>query len=85
MVWRNLSPIPVGSRGVISSFKWFFPVVATRRGRGEGVGAMELYYDYFLRRFCRNAGSEKLDVDIGDVFVDLDDCVNLLSVYSVSN
>jgi hypothetical protein len=39
----------------------------------------------FLRRFCRNTGSEKPDVDIGDVFVDLDDCVNLLSVYSVSN
>jgi hypothetical protein len=24
MVWLSLSPIPVGRRGVISSFKWFF-------------------------------------------------------------
>ncbi len=36
MVWPNRSPIPVGRRGVISLFKWFLPVFATRRGRGEG-------------------------------------------------
>jgi hypothetical protein len=40
MVRLNLSPIPVGRRGVISSFKLFLPVFATRRGRGEGVGAL---------------------------------------------
>jgi hypothetical protein len=40
MVWLNLSPIPVGRRGVISSFKWFLPLFATRRGRGKGVGAL---------------------------------------------
>ncbi len=39
MVWLNLPPIAVGRRGVISSFKWFLPVFATRRGRGEGVCA----------------------------------------------
>jgi hypothetical protein len=48
-------------------------------------GCKASYDTTFLRRFCRNTGSEKPDVDIGDVFVDLDDCVNLLSVYSVSN
>ncbi len=37
VVWLYRSPIPVGRRGVISSFKWFLPVFATRRGReGEG-------------------------------------------------
>ncbi len=35
MVWQNISPIPVGRRGVISSFKWFLPVFASRRGRGR--------------------------------------------------
>ncbi len=35
MVWPNLSPIPVGSRGVISSFRWFLPVFATRREGGR--------------------------------------------------
>ncbi len=39
MVWLNLSPIPVGRRGVISSFKWFLSVYATCRG-GGGVGAL---------------------------------------------
>jgi hypothetical protein len=39
MVWLNLSPIPVGRKGVISPFKLFLPVFATRRARGEGVGA----------------------------------------------
>ena len=33
MVWQNLSPIPVGRSGIISSFKWVLPVSATRRGR----------------------------------------------------
>ncbi len=36
MVWQYLSPIPVGRRGVISSFKWFLPAVATCRGSGKG-------------------------------------------------
>ncbi len=42
MVWLNLSLIPAGRRGVISSFKWFLPVVVTRSGGGggEGVGAL---------------------------------------------
>ncbi len=35
-VWQYLSPIPVGRRGVISSFKWFLPAVLTCRGKGEG-------------------------------------------------
>ncbi len=34
LAWLNLSPIPVGRRGVISSFKWFLPVFATHRGGG---------------------------------------------------
>ncbi len=34
MVLLNLSPIPVGRRGVISSFKLFLPVFATRKGGG---------------------------------------------------
>ncbi len=37
IVWLYRSPIPVRRRGVISSFKWFLPAFATRRGRGEGV------------------------------------------------
>ncbi len=37
MVWLHRSPIPVGRRGVISSFKWFLPAIATRRGRGGEV------------------------------------------------
>ncbi len=37
MVWLYHSPIPVGRRGIISSFKWFLPAFATRRGRGRGV------------------------------------------------
>ncbi len=32
MLWLNLSPIPVGRRGVISSFKLFLPVFDTRTG-----------------------------------------------------
>ncbi len=36
MVWLYLSPIPVGRRWVISSFKWFLPAFATRRGGEEG-------------------------------------------------
>ncbi len=36
MVWLNRSPIPVGRRGVISSFKWFLHAFATRWGRGVG-------------------------------------------------
>ncbi len=35
-VWLCRSPIPVGRRGVISSFKWFLPAFATRRRRGGG-------------------------------------------------
>ncbi len=30
MAWLHRSPIPVGRRGVISSFKWFLPPVASR-------------------------------------------------------
>jgi hypothetical protein len=37
MVWLYCSPIPVGRRGAISSFKWFLPAFATSRGRGERV------------------------------------------------
>jgi hypothetical protein len=41
MVWLNLvSAIPVGRRGIYSSFKLFLPVFATRRGRGEWVGGV---------------------------------------------
>jgi hypothetical protein len=47
MVWLNLSPIPVGRRGIIFWFKWFLPVFATRRGRGECiVGALWSYLGY---------------------------------------
>ncbi len=35
MVWPYRSPIPVGRRGVISSFNWFLPAVATYRGGGS--------------------------------------------------
>ncbi len=42
MVWLYWSPIPVGRRGVFSSFKWFLPAFATRRGRGGGVGTLWL-------------------------------------------
>ncbi len=34
MVWVHRSPVSVGKRGVISSFKLFLPVFATHRGRG---------------------------------------------------
>ncbi len=40
MVWLNLSPIPVGRRGVISSYNWCLPVFATRtveEGRRESA------------------------------------------------
>ncbi len=40
MVWLYRSPIPVGRRGIISSFKFFLPAFATRRGRREGVGTL---------------------------------------------
>ncbi len=30
----------MGGRGVNASFKWFLPVFATRRGRGEGIRAV---------------------------------------------
>jgi hypothetical protein len=35
MVWLHRSPIPVGRRGVIPSFKLFLPAFAARRGRGK--------------------------------------------------
>jgi hypothetical protein len=38
MVWQYCSAIPVGRRGVLSSFKWFLPAVAMRRGWGGGGG-----------------------------------------------
>jgi hypothetical protein len=37
MVWQYLSPITVGRRGVISSFKWVLPAVSTCRGGGVGI------------------------------------------------
>ncbi len=36
MVWLHPSHIPVGRRGVISSFKLFLPAFATHKRRGEG-------------------------------------------------
>ncbi len=42
MVWLYRSPILVGSRGVISSFKWFLPAFATRRGGGRGRHPVEV-------------------------------------------
>jgi hypothetical protein len=35
----------VERRGVNSSFKWFLPVFATRRGRGEGICALWCRYN----------------------------------------
>jgi hypothetical protein len=40
MVWLYRSIIPMGRRGVISSFKWFLPTFPARRGRGGGVGTL---------------------------------------------
>jgi len=55
MVWLNLSPIPVGRRGVISSLKWFLPVFATHGGRG-GIGTLwskcVLHYGIWFRWTC---------------------------------
>ncbi len=36
MVWLYRLPTPVGRRGIISSVKWFLPVVATATHRGSG-------------------------------------------------
>jgi hypothetical protein len=36
MVWLNRSPIPVGTRGVISLFKLFLSCLPSRRVRGGG-------------------------------------------------
>ncbi len=33
----------MGRRGLNTSFKWFLPVFATRRGRGEGIRALCIY------------------------------------------
>jgi hypothetical protein len=40
MVWLYRSPIPVGRRGVLFSFKLFLPAFATHTGRGEGGGIL---------------------------------------------
>jgi len=40
MVWLNRSPIPVGRRGIISTFKLFIPAFTTRKGRDEGIGIL---------------------------------------------
>ncbi len=41
MVWQYRSPILVGRRGIISSFKWFLPAVAMRLEEGGGdVGTL---------------------------------------------
>ncbi len=40
MVWATSLANPSGEEGVISSFKWFLPAVATCRGRGGGVGTL---------------------------------------------
>ncbi len=39
MIWLYRSPIPVRRKRVISSFKWFLPAYATRRGMWEGVSS----------------------------------------------
>ncbi len=49
MVWQYLSLIPVGRKGVISSFKWFLPVVATCRGGGGEVGTLWVLLTPMLR------------------------------------
>jgi hypothetical protein len=43
IVWMNLSPIPVGRRGVISSFKLLLPCFPLLEERGVGVGALCSY------------------------------------------
>ncbi len=43
MIWLHRSPIPVGRRGVISSFKWFLPAFATRRGWERGSAPCGIY------------------------------------------
>ncbi len=55
-VWQYRSPIPVGRRGVISSFKLFLPAaVPMCRGRGRGsapcdcVLLSQLLFPQFLR------------------------------------
>ncbi len=45
MIWLHRSPIPVGRKGVISSFKLFLPSFATRKGRGEGFGTLWDWHD----------------------------------------
>ncbi len=44
MVWLYRSHIPVGRWGITSAFKWFQPVFAIRRGRGEGAGTLCTYH-----------------------------------------
>jgi hypothetical protein len=44
-------PVPVGRRGVISSFKLFLPVFATLRGRGGG-GLSPLWFSLRLLSLC---------------------------------
>ncbi len=60
---KNLSPIPVARRGVNSSFKWFLPVFATRRGRGEGIRALWCWAENRTRDLYLSAciGADNLD------------------------
>ena len=38
-----------------------------------------------MRRYCRATDSEiQPDVEVDDVFVDLEDCLNVLTVFTVS-
>ncbi len=58
MVWIHRSPIQVGRRGVISSFKtWFLPAFATRRGRGRGSAPRDKFSSqlsvFMLSHFSR--------------------------------
>jgi hypothetical protein len=51
----------MGRRGVNSSFKWFLPVFAKRRGRGEGIRAVW----YPVAKFVVPDLGDKVDSEIG--------------------
>ncbi len=54
--WWGLAKISRLSQWVGSSFKWFLPVFATRRGRGEGICAVwhEPWHEPLLLHVHRN-------------------------------
>jgi hypothetical protein len=54
MVWLYLSPIPVGRRGVISSFKLFLPAFDARRGGSH-------CYDIFVYSFIVTVEKKNLN------------------------